>query len=227
MGIPKPETHYTFSAEDHLSWIEQVARKVLRQFSLPMSEYDELVAAGSLGMLEAAERFQPELGVAFRAYALLRVRGAMIDAVRRNSDLSSRGRHFAKALSAHFDAEYEEPMARDQQERKSKLKDALKTLASGAIAFRLTLDGDSSLEDFQRSDISPESLLAHKQDGAALQDALEKLPTLERLTIEEYYYKDTPFCEIAEQQGVTKGCISKAHKRALERLSVILAVVTM
>jgi RNA polymerase sigma factor (sigma-70 family) len=72
------------SVEQNLALVRRIARRVSRRAKRSGAlDFDDLVQAGALGMLEAAERFDPQYGVSFKAYARKRVLGAMYDELRR------------------------------------------------------------------------------------------------------------------------------------------------
>jgi RNA polymerase sigma factor (sigma-70 family) len=72
------------SAEEHLAFVRRMARKVSRRSRKSSAvDFDDLVQAGTVALLEAQERFDPEYGVSFRSFAKKRVVGAMYDELRR------------------------------------------------------------------------------------------------------------------------------------------------
>ncbi len=75
--------------ETHLDLVRQLALRLARRLP-PSFELDDLVQQGCLGLLQAAERYEPALNSSFDAYAAPRIRGAMLDSVRR--------RHYANAV---------------------------------------------------------------------------------------------------------------------------------
>jgi RNA polymerase sigma factor FliA len=78
------------SVEPHLPFVRRVARRISkRSRACPAVDFDDLVQAGTMGLLEAAERFDPRHGVTFRAFAKKRVIGAMYDELRRLDRLSA------------------------------------------------------------------------------------------------------------------------------------------
>ena len=67
------------NTEDHVDWVRAMTSKFMSRFSIQSSHTEELVGIGLLGLVEAADRYSAEKGVAFRAYAQIRVRGALLD----------------------------------------------------------------------------------------------------------------------------------------------------
>jgi RNA polymerase sigma factor for flagellar operon FliA len=92
-----PEVLERFHTE--LPLVEIIARQIARTVGR-LVEFDDLVATGREGLLDAARRFDPTRDVPFRAYANLRVRGAILDGVRQNSPLPRRTYERVVALKA-------------------------------------------------------------------------------------------------------------------------------
>jgi RNA polymerase sigma factor (sigma-70 family) len=85
-------------AKEHLAFVRRIARRIsLRSRKSGALDFDDLVQAGTVALLEAAERFDPEYGVSFAAFSKKRVVGAMYDELRRSERLPS-------AVVASFDA---------------------------------------------------------------------------------------------------------------------------
>ena len=209
--------------EQSIGWIKQLAKQLLVKFDLPGSELDELVAAGSLGLVEASERFEPEKGVPFRNYAHLRVRGSMIDAIRRNSDLSARGRRYAKALDAANDLGYSQEDQKKPEDARQALARTLARLADGAIAFRMSLDDSERSQELVDTTPNPEELFLKSENLGKLRESLLTLDETEQIILSDYYFHDKSFVTIARELDITKGWVSKIHQKALQKLQTHLS----
>ena len=82
-----------------LELVDVIAKQISREIG-SVVEYDDLVSTGREGLLDAARRFDPTLGTAFRTYARIRVRGAIVDAVRQMAGLPRRAYERLSALRA-------------------------------------------------------------------------------------------------------------------------------
>ncbi|MCB0332048.1 MAG: sigma-70 family RNA polymerase sigma factor [Bdellovibrionales bacterium] len=208
----------------HLDWVRSVVGTLIKRMDIPSDEFDELVSAGYLGLVEAADRFDASRGVTFEAYAQLRVRGSIIDAIRKNCDLSARGYRYAKALQAATDLRLNTQESEEQEKKSPSIARALDYVAKGAIAFRLSLDDAGSDYELQSSDASAEEALAGKQEKQILRQCVKILPELERQVVELYYFQNQTVHQIADKLGVTKGWVSKVHKKALGKLQSSLSL---
>ena len=209
----------------HRRYVENLAGTLIRVMSLPARLRDDLVAAGYLGLVEAAERFDSSLGMEFKNFAYRRIRGAMIDSIRRSSELSGRGYRKARAFDAAFSLRNEldfkmglkkeaDPAARDH------LAEMLNYVADSTLVYRLSLadaEHDGAPDGLQSP--SPEDLLDSRQDCEEFGRLLRELPPKERQVLEEYYFRGKSFVEIARQQGgVSKSWVCRLHQRAIQRL---------
>ncbi|MCO6430051.1 MAG: sigma-70 family RNA polymerase sigma factor [Deltaproteobacteria bacterium] len=204
-------------------YVATIASRMVRFMGLSSSMYDELVAAGFLGLVEAAGRYDFSSQAAFKTFAFLRIRGAMIDAIRQTAHLSGRAYRYAKALSAA--QELREQMLHEYKHHGShhpaeKLSNILDYLAKGVTAFRLSMS-DAEDELNQQSELmpTPEQEISHKQVKRKLWQLVETLPEKERYIITQHYYYGRSFVEIAsESDGMSKSWVSRLHARALDRL---------
>lgn len=207
--------------DTHLEWVRSIVGTLIRRMDLPVTEFDELVSAGYLGLVEAADRFDASKGNRFEAFANLRVRGAILDAVRKNCDLSARGYRYAKALQAATDIRAQSP-SDAKGTPAATLSRALDCVAKGAIAFRLSFDDVESEVLSKSTQLDAETALQKKEEQTALRSCVSDLPELERQVVKAYYYENKTVNVIADELGVTKGWVSKVHKKALSKLQEAL-----
>lgn len=206
---------------EHSEWVSGVARQVNGSLSMPFANLDELISAGYLGLVEAAERYEPARGKDFRAYAYQRIRGAILDSVRSHSRLSVRAHQRMLELQENCDGVREDyAMARPRRASKPRrLARLLNEGSRAAVAYRLNYLLGRCPEDMLGESIDPERSLERRQEAELLRGLVAELPVKERRVVEDYYFKGVPFTEIAvEGCGHSKSWISKLHKRAMDRL---------
>ena len=213
-----------------LPFVESLARRVAA--SMPHSiELSDLVQDGMLGLIDAACRFDEARGIKFETFAERRVRGAMIDALRR--DAWPRGvRRQRREIEA----------AREQLRRELGAEPSLADLAArvGSDEARLgrTIVRINTIEQ-----TSPLSATLEHMDGASLPPALvpseptspdkasetrevrervraaiASLPARERKVISMYYYAEATMKQIGTAIGVNESRVSQLHARAVQRL---------
>lgn len=192
--------------------VRVITKKLIAAFSLPTVLKEDLESAGYIGLVEAADRFDPESGTPFVGYAQLRIRGAIIDSIRSNSNLSGKHYKFAKALQGMQSVREEIPM--------ECLEDVLEFAALGALTFQLSLStGDVSEDELPTEENTPYEILKQSQEQSALRVAIDSLPEKEKAIIEAYYFQGKRFNELSrEDVGLTKSWVSRLHVRALSML---------
>ncbi len=201
---------------------------------LPASvEVDDLIQAGMLGLLEAASNYTADRGASFETYAGIRIRGAMLDALRK-LDWAPRSVH-RKARAAQqaireIDAEFGRE-ARDGEiaERMGVTLEEYHKISHDAASCRIGSLDDSSGED-------DSSLLSRVEDETAdpfadateegfrqaLAKAISELPERERLVMSLYYDDELNLKEIGAVLKVTESRVCQLHGQALNRLKARL-----
>ena len=212
---------------EYQKYVEHLVAKLARRMNLPSSQLDEFISAGNLGLVEAAERFDPANGTDFRAYAFLRIRGAVIDTIRRISSLSGKAYRLARALEAAHDLREQQesqrllgkPVAVDP-EADQRLAAILDCVAKGALAFRLSyFDWEGQAQHGERRQLTPHEELEKSEARQHLKEVVRTLPARERQLIEDYYFNGKSFKEIGKgPPAISKSWVSKIHARAIDRL---------
>lgn len=194
---------------------------------LPASvEVSDLIQAGMLGLLEAAAHYASNRGASFETYAGIRIRGAMIDALRK-LDWAPRSVHRKTRAVANAVREIEKELGRDA--RDSEIAERLGVslqeyheILQDSVSCRLTsLDDAISAEAPDNSD--PFSEIAEEDFRAALVAAIDTLPEREKLVISLYYGDELNLKEIGSVLKVTESRVCQLHGQALVRLKARLA----
>lgn len=185
---------------------------------------EDLAAAGSLALVQAARAFNPDLGVPFARYAALRVRGAMVDELRSMDWAPRATRHRARKLNEVRDSL---TAALSRTPTREELAEALGSdvatveAAMGDVERRvLSLDAESaaSAENVASSALSPEDRLLVDERLRYLTAAIAELPERLRVVVEGLFLQDRPVAELADELGVTQSRISQLRSQALQLL---------
>jgi len=215
----------------HLRWVRQVALQIQQRLPVHV-ELEELVQAGTMGLLEAATNFDPQRGVQFITYAKYRVRGAILDALR-DLDCATRYQRqrqkevtrAADSLTAAFDrkpttAEIAAELGISEQH----LWRIGMCPANGLVvsASHITLDNDVT---FPRDlpDLTHERLdevFARRELRRHLLAAMGSLPERHRRVLILHYLEELTLKEIGARLGVNESRVSQIHRAALEKLAV-------
>lgn len=206
--------------ETYQKYVHGLVGKLMRTLSLPSEQSDDLVGAGYLGLVEAAERFDPKSEVPFSTYAYLRIRGAIIDSIREGSYLSTKAHRFVKAMKAAHQLREADVLRASEKQATPEIADILDGVTRTGLIYRLAGEsGDAAIDEATAVTDTPEHLLSKYQDRGELREWVSGLPEKERIIVEEYYFNGKSFVEIAEKyEGMTKSWVSRLHARALESL---------
>jgi RNA polymerase sigma factor for flagellar operon FliA len=220
-----------------LPFVESLARRVAS--SMPNSiELSDLVQDGMIGLIDAAARYDEGRGIKFETFAERRVRGAMIDALRR--DAWPRGvRRQRRELEA----------AREQLRRELGSEPSLADLAAkmgsneerlGRTIVRInTIEQTSPLSATENADNStlppalvpseppsPDRAFEEQEVKDRIRAAIASLPPRERRVIGLYYYGDATMKQIGAEIGVNESRVSQLHARAVQRMKKALGAET-
>lgn len=213
--------------EQHLSLVQAIARKVKKTLGSSI-ELDDLIAYGSKGLVEAAERFDARPGVAFTTFAYYRIRGAMFDGLRTMGWYSradyARYRAEERAneyLQSHADR----PAAEGGGARTADAEQTLAAVAqvlSGVAAVHITsLEAAASVAD--ETFAAPDAGIDTGRLSVRVRDAIKGLPEKERRLMELYYFEEKTLEEAGSALGLSKSWACRLHARAVDLLRAALA----
>jgi RNA polymerase sigma factor for flagellar operon FliA len=219
----------------HAALVKRIAYHLMNRLP-PSVQVDDLIQAGMIGLIEAGRNYDAGLGASFETYAGIRIRGAMLDEIRR-SDWTPRSVHRKARMVAEAMREIENAEGRDARDVEvaesldMSLEEYHQILAdsSGARIFsyeELTelgelVPGDSHSTNPRQSNELNEGPLqglekSHFKD--ALADAIAGLPERERLVIALYYDEELNLREIGQVLGVSESRVCQIHSQAAIRL---------
>ena len=223
------------ATEENLPLVRFLARQLHAR--LPQHvELDDLVSAGTVGLLDAVARFDGEKKAQFRSYAQYRIRGAMMDSLRA-ADWSPRtlrrqGRLIeqakqalaAQGLQAPDDQQTADQMSVPLATYQHIVSD-LKRLELGSLQIARSEEAGAQASASIPGPASEAPLFRCLQGEGweALKAAIEALPEKERLVLNLYYYEELTMKEIAEVLGVVGSRVSQLHASAVLRLKESLS----
>jgi len=212
----------------HLDLVDLIARQLARELGRS-AELDDLRAMGHQGLLEAARRFDEGRGVTFRRFANYRVRGAMLDGVRKSAPLPRRAHARIRALEAALlvaetaseDSAAASQPSTDPRASEQKLTEHLADMATAMAVGLLATPaiGDEGEPSAVDSGLSPEEAVAEAELRQIVIDALEELPADERQLVRRHYLEGERFDHVAASLGLSKSWGSRLHTRAVARLT--------
>jgi len=226
---------------DTLAQYAPLVRRLALQLiaKLPASvELDDMIQAGMLGLLDAANRYQDDQGAQFETYASQRIRGAMLDELRANDWLSRGLRQSSRKVDAAVQA-LEQKLARPPSEREIavsmqlSLEDyqhLLQEIHGSQLVYYEDCEGGSNENSFldrqhDSSDHSAADPLQRLLDSGMrhmLVEAIALMPERERLLLSLYYEQEMNLREIGAILEVSQSRVCQLHSQAISRLRVRL-----
>jgi len=220
-----------FSPRDREDIVRHYAPKIrilaLRmKAKLPHSvELNELISAGSLGLLDALGKFKPELGIKFQTYSENRIKGAMLDELRR-MDWFSRGlRQKVKTLEdamRQIEHETGAPATPRQIEQHTGLSEKEVQQGLEALQNQMCISIDAFHENIlskgDRQNDEPFESAVFQELVDKVAHLIDELTPREKLVISLYYGEELNMKETAEVMDITEGRVSQLHSQALIKL---------
>jgi len=213
----------------HVDLVKRIAHHLAAR--LPSSvDVNDLMQSGMVGLLEAAGNFDASRGASFETYAGIRIRGAMLDDIRKH-DWTPRSVHhkYRQVSDAIASIEGETGRAATTEEIAAKLgismEDYHKILADSAgsrlFSFEETLEEPTLQRKPPSSDAPlPDQELYQSQFRAQLAESIDQLPERERLVLSLYYEQELNLKEIGEVLDVSESRVCQIHGQAVMRLRV-------
>jgi RNA polymerase sigma factor for flagellar operon FliA len=218
---------------EHMPLVKRLAHQMKAKLP-PSVEVDDLVQAGMIGLLDAIQRYEENHGAQFETYAVLRIRGAMLDELRSNDWMPRSTRQNMRKV--------EQAMATLQQQlgRPPSESEVAKSLKLSLADYQEMLgdsgghqlvyyedfhdeDGnDSFLDRYAVDDDDPLRALMETDFRQAVIDAIDALPPREKLLMGLYYEEELNLKEIGAVMGVSESRVSQLHSQAVARLRTFL-----
>jgi RNA polymerase sigma factor for flagellar operon FliA len=199
-------------------------------------DYDDLASHGTLGLIEAVDRFDPALGTQFSTYATLRIRGHVLDQLRARDWLSRSARKRARDVQNAVSALWlEMQRAPSDEELAGRLNLGLNQLRQTLVESNRVMLSLDAVHDDHDDDTSLHEILADPQqtDPAdamldmdlheRLVEALKALPEREQVVLSMYYSDDLTLKEIGEVLGLSESRVCQLHARAVMNLRAFLS----
>jgi RNA polymerase sigma factor for flagellar operon FliA len=219
--------------EQHMPLVKRLAHHMKAKLP-PSVEVDDLVQAGMMGLLDAINRYEETHGAQFETYAVLRIRGAMLDELRSNDWMPRSTRQNMRKVEAAMNA-LQQKLGRAPSESevakslKISLAEYQDLLSDGGghqliyyEDFRDEDGNDSFLDRYAMDDSDPLRSLLETDFRQAVIDAIDALPPREKILMGLYYEEELNLKEIGAVMGVSESRVSQLHTQAVARLRAAL-----
>ena len=214
----------------HLGLVKRVALHLKARVPAYM-ELDELIQVGMMGLLEASRVFDASKGVDFENFAHSRVRGAILDEVRRLSFLP---RSAVAINKSHSEATHELAAELGRTPTQAELADHMgkdielfhkeRTQARRFETYSMEVVTEEVMSIATDASQQPEAIVEHQEFMGALTDAIGDLPERDQLLMNLYYVEELNLKEIGEVLGVTESRVSQLLTAVVKKLRGTLKV---
>lgn len=235
MECQSPVIHKEKIVEKYIPLVKYLASRIMLG-KTKYIEYEDLVSYGIVGLLDAINRYDPAKGMKFSSYATLRIRGAMIDEIRKNRPISkgamdklAKYNESVERLQNRF---MREPSLKEiaidlnvTEAEVSQVENYINYMSITSLESVIYSDDDDvtlmeTLED--KDSVSPEDSLEYKEKLEILSEGIEKLKEKDKLILKLYYYEKLTLKEIGQVLEVSESRVCQLHSRAIRNLRVIM-----
>lgn len=214
--------------EDYAPLVKRIAHHMMMR--MPASvQVDDLIQAGMIGLLEAAQKYDASKGASFETYAGIRIRGAIVDEMRRG-DWAPRSVHRNARRISEAISRIEAREGRDAEDSEVAAEmgvslDEYHSMLSDTSSSRLFSFDESFAEDNHPASLVAAGEFANPQETVSrdllkqsLAEAITQLPEREKMVLALYYDEELNLKEIGQILGVSESRISQIHSQAAARL---------
>jgi len=215
-----------------LPMVHKIVQRVVTYLKSPLS-YDDMVSAGTVGLVKAARDYDPSHQAEFKTYAYIRIKGAILDELRDWSFVpASVNKQIRKAIQAGIQFSEQTGVAPTDEQLADKLQISVSKLYQTLENARAKqfLSIDSTSEDSPplgaalaaTNETTPDKQLEQTEFIDKLIEAIQQLNEKQRQVILLYYQQELTMKQIAEVFNITEPRVSQLHASALFNLSVKL-----
>jgi RNA polymerase sigma factor for flagellar operon FliA len=216
----------------HAPLVKRIAHHLMAR--LPSSvQVDDLIQAGMIGLLEASRKYEAAKGASFETYAGIRIRGAMMDEVRKGDwvprSVHRNARRISEAIKLIEDREGRDALDEEIAESLGMSLEEYFACLSDSVSGKLfSLDelsekGDSAIHSIDETSDEPDQSVFKQHFREQLMEALATLPEREQLVLSLYYEEELNLKEIGAVLSVSESRISQIHSQAALRLRARLS----
>lgn len=225
---------------EYLWLVRRIAREVRKSLTVHI-EIDDLIAAGTLGLFDAAERFDPKRGIKFATYAKFRIRGSILDSLREldwaSRDMRRRHKQVSSAMNELLQALERRPteseiaakLGVDVERWRRIVIDLrnvgldLQSIGIISASTRPARYEELPAPDYEADEsVQPQNIVARRQMRQALNRAMQRLPKRYQRVVQLYYDQAMTMEQIGMVLGVNESRVSQIHKAALGRMNTAL-----
>ncbi len=179
---------------DNLKYVRGLVKHVLANYGYDDGYFNDCYSSASLALVEAYKKYDPNSGYPFKSFFYLRVRGAVIDCIRRLT--SPTGRY-------------------SKESTKKTVKDHDYNIKQ--VAVQNEFSGEFMYDYYDYDSLDPEEFTIEDEVKGLMGQVLADMPMRDRMILVHYYIDGMTFEQIANTMDITRGWVSRVHKKALDR----------
>ena len=213
-------------------YIVRSAASQMRGIASGYAQEEDLINQGVLALMDCMDRYDKTKGAKFETYAYMRVRGALIDFIRKQDWVPHRARNFNKKIEEAYASLSNRNIREPDVEEIASYLDIPPEKVESHLQYMnhsVVISLESMLEDItgtilraepeNRNDsYKPEESLYYKEICRTLTTSIESLKEKERLVITLYYYEELKYAEIAEILEISESRVCQIHTKAITKL---------
>lgn len=212
-------------------YIAKIAALQLRGSASSQAQIEDMINQGMIILIDCVDKFDPEKEVKFESYAYMRVRGGIIDLIRKQDWIPRRVRANSKKISDTYNALASELMREPTQQEVAdrlgitvaKLEKYNAEISNATVySFEELIQNVSQMKSVLESstldDITPEKKLLKDEMRKILKEGIEELSERERLVITLYFYENLNLSDIAKVLEISVQRVSQINTRAISKL---------
>lgn len=212
-------------------YIPQTCAMQLRGIASSYAQIEDMINQGMITLIDCVDKFDPDKRVKFESYAFLRVKGGIIDLVRKQDWIPRRVRVTAREINDVRSVLYSElgrePTHEEVAERMGVSPEKLRQYnaeISNSVVFSFeeliqnVSQMSSILESSTKDDITPEKKILKDELRLVLREAIDELSERERLVVTLYFYEGLNLSDISKVLDVTVQRVSQINARAVSKL---------
>jgi len=222
--------------EKYIPKIKYIVNSIKQENLPPIVTEEDLFQTGVMGLIDAINKYDPSKGVKLSTYAEIRIRGHIIDSLRKLDFVPRNIRKMSREIETAI-IELEQKLGREASTEEiaeylgmsvdEYMKYAEKVLNSSLISIETNVgnseDNDTKLwQVIAINDDTPDKYVERKQLKKIIADAISKLDERERLIITLYYYEELSMKEIGEVLGITESRVSQIHTKTMLKLRKLI-----
>ncbi|MGL5417190.1 MAG: FliA/WhiG family RNA polymerase sigma factor [Clostridium sp.] len=221
--------------EEYIPLVKYIAGRIAIEKNRNI-EYEDLIGYGILGLIDAISKYDENRGTKFSSYASLRIRGTIIDELRKNRPISKNAMNKLKKYNMGLEflrnELLREPMIKEVMEYLGfKIDDIIKIEGYRNIIGTISLDFMLREKDNTKAIINiiedksvktPEDIYIDFEIKKILKESLNELKEKDRIVLKFYYYDELTLKKIGEILNVSESRVCQIHSRALKNLKVVL-----